>query len=287
MLTTLGSGAVLGYAVAPHKGKQTGETALFRQLVGHLKANDIVLGDAIFENYFLVALLRLGDIDAVFEKNGARHVDFRQCHQKLGKKDGLIRLEKPPRPDWMNREYYDQWVPDELIVRIVKSKKRIIVTTLLDADKYPRSEIVSLYLARWHVELDLRSIKCLMKMDVLRCKTPEMVRKEITVHLLVYNLIRTLMAQAATELRKQAREISFKAAQETIQEFHVLLLQAEVSLLPKLVKHMVQIASEHIVGNRPGRSEPRAVKRRPKPHKRLQHSRAEARRLTMYQRSKA
>lgn len=287
MLTTLGSGAVLGYAVAPHKGKQTGETALFRQLVGHFKVNDIVLGDAIFENYFLIALLRLGDIDAVFEKNGARHVDFRQCDQKLGKKDGLIRLEKPPRPDWMSHEYYDQWVPDELMVRVVKSKKRIIVTTLLDADKYPRSEIVSLYLARWHIELDLRSIKCLMKMDVLRCKTPEMVRKEITVHLLVYNLIRTLMAQAATELRKQAREMSFKAAQETIQEFHVLLLQAEISLLPKLVKHMVQIVSEHIVGNRPGRSEPRAVKRRPKPHKRLQHSRAEARRLTVYQRSKA
>ena len=127
MLTTLGSGAVLGYAVAPHKGKQTGETALFRQLV-------------------------------------------------------------------------------------------------------------DLYLARWHVELDLRSIKCLMKMDVLRCKTPEMVRKDITVHLLVYNLIRTLMAQAATELKKQAREMSFKAAQETIQEFHVLLLQAEISLLPKLIK---------------------------------------------------
>ena len=268
--------------MAPFQGKQTGEVALFRQLVGHLKANDIVLGDAIFENYFLIALLQLGDIDAVFEKNGARHVDFRQCSQKLGKKDGLIRLEKPPRPDWMDREYYDHWVPDELMIRVVKNKKRVIVTTLLDDDKYPRSEIISLYLARWHIELDLRSIKCLMKMDILRCKTPEMVRKEITVHLLVYNLIRALMAQAATELKKQAREMSFKAAQEVMQEFHVLLLQADISSLPKLVRQMIKIVSEHIVGNRPGRSEPRAVKRRPKPHRRLQHSRAEARRLTMY-----
>ena len=262
----MGSGSVLGYAVAPFQGKQTGEVALFRQLVGHLKANDIVLGDAIFENYFLIALLQLGDIDAVFEKNGARHVDFRQCSQKLGKKDGLIRLEKPPRPDWMDREYYDHWVPDELMIRVVKNKKRVIVTTLLDDDKYPRSEIISLYLARWHIELDLRSIKCLMKMDILRCKTPEMVRKEITVHLLVYNLIRALMAQAATELKKQAREMSFKAAQEVMQEFHVLLLQADISSLPKLVRQMIKIVSEHIVGNRPGRSEPRAVKRRPKPH---------------------
>ena len=277
----------MAYAVAPYKGKQTGETALLRQLLGHLKANDILLGDAIFENYFLVALLQLGDIDVVLEKNGARHVDFRQCDQKLGKKDGLIHLKKPARPAWMSREYYDQWVPDELTVRVVKSKKRVIVTTLLDADEYPRSEIISLYLARWHVELDFRAIKSLMKMGVLRCKTPEMVRKEITVHLLVYNLVRTLMARAAKDLKNHPREVSFKAAQETMQEFHVLLLQAKAALLTRMVKHMVQIVSEHIVGNRPGRSEPRAVKRRPKPYKRLQHSRAEARRLTMYQRVKA
>ena len=232
-------------------------------------------------------MLQLGDIDAVCEKNGARHVDFRQCDHKLGKKDGLIRLTKPPRPDWMSREYYDQWVPDELTIRVIKSKNRTIVTTLLDAEKYPRSEIVSLYLARWHVELDLRAIKSLMKMDVLRCKTPEMVRKEITVHLLVYNLLRALMARAATELKSRPREISFKAAQETMQEFHVLLLQAGVALLPGMMKYMVRIASEHVVGNRPSRHEPRAVKRQPKPYKRPQHSRAEARRLTMYQRIKA
>ena len=149
--------------------------------MGHLKAGDIVLGDAIFENYFLLALLQLGDIDAVCEKNGARHVDFRKCDRKLGKKDGLICLKKPSRPDWMSREYYDHFVPDELTIRVIKSKNRIIVTTLRDADQYPRLAITRLYLDRWHVELDLRAIKSLMKMDVLRCKTPEMVRKEITV----------------------------------------------------------------------------------------------------------
>ncbi|PJR07254.1 IS4 family transposase, partial [Sinorhizobium meliloti] len=124
----------------------------------------------------------------------------------------------------MSREYYSRWVPDEL---------------------------------------DLRAIKSLMKMDVLRCKTPEMVRKEISVHLLVYNLIRSLMARAATELKNRPRKISFKAAQETMQEFHVLLIQAGTVLLSKMVKYMVKIASEHVVGNRPGRHEPRAVKRRP------------------------
>ena len=100
-----------------------GEVALFRQLVGQLKAGDVFLGDAIFENYFLLALLQAGGIDAVCEKNGARHVDFRQCDQKLGKKDGLIRLTKPARPEWMSHEYYNQSVPDELTIKVIKSKK--------------------------------------------------------------------------------------------------------------------------------------------------------------------
>ncbi|MGI2030360.1 transposase, partial [Endozoicomonas acroporae] len=176
-----------------------------------------------------------------------------------------------------------QWVPSEITVRIIKSKKRTIVTTLLDAEKYPRNEVVSLYQERWHVELDFRAIKSLMQMDVLRCKTPEMVREEIDVHLLVYNLIRALMAQSATELKTKPREISFKAAQETLQEFHMLLLLSKENALVGVIKYMIAITGEHIVGNRPGRQEPRAVKKRPKPYKRLQHSRSQARRLKMYQ----
>ena len=119
---------------------------------------------------------------------------------------------------------------------------------------------------------------------MLRCKPPEMVRKEIHVHLLVYNLIRALMARAALQIKNQPREISFKAAQETLQEFHVLLLQAGAGLLSKVTEYMILIAGEHVVGDRPGRSEPRAVKRRPKSYKRLQHSRTQARRLKVYQR---
>lgn len=278
---------MLGAATAPYQGKGTGETSLFRKLLKFLKAGDILLGDAIFENYFLISLLLLGDVDVVVEKNGARHLDLRQCDQKLGKKDGLIRLAKPARPNWMSKEFYDRWVPSEITVRIIKSKKRTIVTTLLDAEKYPRSEIVGLYQERWHVELDFRAIKSLMKMDVLRCKTPEMVRKEINVHLLVYNLIRALMTQSAVELKNRPRQISFKAAQEVLQEFHVVLLQSKGNVLADVVTHMIAIPGEHVVGNRPGRQEPRAVKKRPKPYARLQHSRPQARRLKMYQRKAA
>lgn len=278
---------MLGAATAPYQGKGTGETSLFRKLLKFLKAGDILLGDAIFENYFLISLLLLGDVDVVVEKNGARHLDLRQCDQKLGKKDGLIRLTKPARPNWMSKEFYDRWVPSEITVRIIKSKKRTIVTTLLDAEKYPRSEIVGLYQERWHVELDFRAIKSLMKMDVLRCKTPEMVRKEINVHLLVYNLIRALMTQSAVELKNRPRQISFKAAQEVLQEFHVVLLQSKEKVLADVVTHMIAIPGEHVVGNRLGRREPRAVKKRPKPYARLQHSRPQARRLKMYQRKAA
>ena len=134
------------------------------------------------------------------KKNGARNVDFRTCEQKLGKRDGLFKLTRPSRPEWMSQEHYAQ-VPEELIVRMVGTKKRVIVTTLTDRDTYPAKEIIELYISRWHVELDFRSIKTMMKMDILRCGTPDMVRKEIDVHLLVYNMIRALMCRAVEKKR--------------------------------------------------------------------------------------
>ncbi len=281
-MISLGSGALLDYAVAPYQGKETGEQALLRRLLFHLRAGDILLGDANFENYFLLALVLHAGADVVFEKNGARLIDFRKCYQRLGNKDGLFRLTRPARPEWMSRELYDQ-MPDELVIRAVKNKTRIIVTTLLDAEEYSRTEIIGLYLKRWHVETDFDVIKTTMQMEMLRCKSPEMVRKEIAVNLLVYNVIRALMGKAAVRIRKMPREISFKAAQETLVSFHQTLLGARGDWLEEKIVNMLEIIGRHVVGNRPGRSEPRAVKRRPKPHKRLQHPRAEARRLKQYQ----
>ncbi len=196
VLITLGSGAVLNSEVAACKGKGTGELALLRQMHSSFKAGDILLGDALYENYFTLTQLQHLGVDAVFEKNGARNVDFRTCTEKLGKKDGLFTLARPPRPEWMSEEIYSQQ-PEELIVRMIKHKTRVIVTTLLDSEAYSAKELIALYISRWHVELDLRSIKTMMKMDVLRCGSPDMVRKEIDVHLLVYNMIRALMVRAA------------------------------------------------------------------------------------------
>ena len=130
----------------------------------------------------------------VFEKHGAQPIDFRQSSKRLGKKDGLFVLKRPACTNWLNRTFYEQYTPEELTVRAIKTKKRVIVTTLVDETRYTRAEISALYRKRWHVELDFRSIKTLMKMEVLRCKSPDRVRKEISVHLLAYNLLRALMA---------------------------------------------------------------------------------------------
>lgn len=280
VLITLANGALLDVAVAPCSGKETGEQALLRQMFENLNEGDILLGDANFENYFLLAALMAANIDGVFEKNGSRIIDFRKCHKKLGSKDGLFRLDRPVRPPWMDEETY-RLVPKDIIVRAIKTKKRMIVTTLTDAELYPRKDISDLYIDRWHVEVDFRCIKTVMGMEILRCKTPEMLRKELYVHLLMYNLIRALMAETAKAINHQPRKLSFKTAKNTLLSYHYLLLIEAISIFLTLEK-MMRIIGKHKVGNRPGRAEPRAVKRRGKPTKKLQHPRKQARRLTQY-----
>ena len=182
----------------------------------------------------------------------------------------------------MDTAVYDQ-LPKELIIRAIKTKKRTIVTTLIDSIEYPRSEISGLYLMRWQIELDFRSIKTLMKMDILRCKSPDMVRKEIYVHLIVYNLIRALMVEASERQgSNSSRVVSFKAAQQTMQCFHVTLLLTNDRQEQTIIDIMCEIIGEHTVGNRSVRSEPRAIKRRPKPFPILMHSRKQAKRMKKY-----
>ncbi len=281
VLITLANGALLDVAVAPYSGKETGEQALLRQMFETLNGGDILLGDANFENYFLLAGLMAANIDGVFEKNGSRIIDFRKCCKKLGSKDGLFRLERPACPSWMDEETYQQ-VSKEIIVRAIRTKKRVVVTTLTDAELYPRKEITDLYVDRWHVELDFRCIKTIMGMEILRCKTPEMLRKELYVHLLMYNLIRALMSETAKAINHKPRRLSFQTAKSTLLSYHYLLLIETASIF-RTLENMMQIIGKHKVGNRAGRTEPRAVKRRGKPTKKLQHSRKQARKLLQYQ----
>ena len=158
-----------------------------------------------------------------------------------------------------------------------RTRQFVVVTSLLDPVAYPAKELAGLYRARWHAELDLRSIKCLMQMDVLRCKTPQMVRKEIWAHALVYNLIRGVMAEAACRRGVEPRVLSFQGARQVIKGYRAELAMASGARAEELrADALVAIAGER-VGDRPDRYEPRARKRREKMYPRLQVPRRVAR----------
>ncbi len=283
-LLGLATGAVLDSAVGPYRGKQTGETALLRTLLAALRPGDVVVADRYYCSYWMVALLQALDVGVVFRKHQLRHTDFRRG-RRLGRDDHIVTWTKPQRPKWMDPETYDG-LPEALELREVRTqvttpgcrvKELIAVTTLGDDASYGREEILDLYHERWHAEIDLRSIKTQMKMEVLRCKTPEMVRKEIWAHLLAYNLVRTVMAQAAAEHGLTPRQISFAGALQTLNEFRTALLQASAAALPELTRRILTAIARHRVGHRPGRVEPRKVKRRPKGYSRMLRPRAEER----------
>jgi hypothetical protein len=283
-LLGLATGAVLDSGFGPYRGKQTGETALFRTLLSSLRQGDVVLADRYYCSYWLVALLLAKGVAVVFRKHHLRHTDFRRG-RRLGSNDHVVTWTKPQRPEWMDEATYDA-LPETLALREVRThittpgcrvKELIVVTTLHDPDTYSKAEILDLYNERWHAEIDLRSIKTQMKMEILRCKTPEMVRKEIWAHLLAYNLVRKVMAQAALEQQLTPRQISFAGAVQTLNEFRTHLLQVSVDELPDLTHRILAAIARHRVGNRPGRCEPRKVKRRPKGYSRLLVPRADER----------
>jgi len=284
---SLGCAAVLGLAIGPHKGKETGETALFRTLLDTpaLASGDVLLADRYYASFCNVALLLARGVDSLFRQHQRRKVDFR-TGTRLGPDDHLIALSRPERPDWMDAEAYAA-LPAELTVREVRVRVAtrgfrvrtlVLVTTLLDATAYSKEEIAKAFRCRWHVELDLRSIKQTMGMEVLRCKTPAMVRKEVWMHLLAYNLVRAAMAAAADAAGvADPRQLSFAGALQTIVAFAPAMGLAEQGDVPRLRRAMLRAIASHRVGDRPDRCEPRAVKRRPKATKLLTVPRDEAR----------
>jgi hypothetical protein len=283
-IIALATGVVRDLAMGPYEGKETGETALFRTLWEGLDAGEVVLGDRYFASFFGIAGLSRRGVDSLFRMHQRRKYDFRRGRQ-LGVEDHVVTWTKPARPEWMDEETYAQ-MPATLEVRELRVtvdqpgfrvNELVLVTTMLDAEGYTKEEIAGLFIERWNIELDFRSIKCVLQMDVLRCKTPEMVRKEIWMHLLAYNLIRGLMAKASSDYGKQPRQLSFKGALQTMTAFQDALRDATPSDRSRLLKEMLRAISRHRVGDRFGRVEPRAKKRRPKPHRLLMEPRCEAR----------
>lgn len=262
-VTCLASGAVINAAMGPYKGKGASEHTLFRSLLPSIKSGDILVGDSLYGSYATLAECLARGIDVVFQQNGGRSriTDFR-TGTRLGSKDHLIRIKKPmQRPDWMSVAHY-QTLPDDMLIREIHVDGKVLITTLYDPETAPRKALKALYRSRWHVELDIRNIKTTLGMETLSCKTPEMAEKEMWVYLLAYNLIRIIMAQSAVLANVLPRELSFK---------HALQLWLAWSRQPVPIykrcylMQLFRLVAAQRVGNRPGRIEPRAVKRRPKP----------------------
>jgi hypothetical protein len=287
-LIALATGVVRDLAVGPYQGKETGETALFRTLWGGLEAGEVVLGDRCFASFFGVEGLSRRGVDVVFRMHQRRKFDFRRG-RRVGIEDHVVTWTKPARPDWMDEASYAQ-VPGELEVRELRVtieqpgfrvNELVLVTTLLDAGCHSREEVADLFLQRWNIELDFRSIKCVLQMEILRCRTPEMVRKEIWMHLLAYNLIRGMMAEAGEAHGTEPRHLSFKGALQTMTAFQDALRQATPGARGPLIEALLKAIASHRVGDRFGRVEPRANKRRPTPQRFLNEPREQARNRLM------
>ena len=284
VLLSLATALVGGMAYGPYEGKQTGETALLRALLDRLRQGDVLLADRHYCSYFLVALLRQLGVDVVFRLHQRRGVDFRRG-RRLGRDDHVVDWERPQRPDWMDPDTYAS-LPATLAVREMRARVAtpgfrvrglVLATTLLDAGEYRREEVTDLYRQRWHAELDIRSIKVALHLEVLRCQTPAMVEKELWAAVLGYNLVRKVSCQAALAAGKHPRRISFTATLQAVREAWTNLTHGSAAVRRVLGAALLAALGKEAVGDRPDRCEPRAVKRRPKNQPRLMVPREQAR----------
>ena len=290
LVISLAVGTVLECALGPCRGKKTGEQSLFRQIQAVIQEDDILLGDCLFDAYVDIAKLAQRKADVVFGMKQSRRCDFRKG-KRLGPDDHIVEWQRPAF-DASRFESREEWesLPPTLPMREIRTfirrkgyrtRKVVIVTTLLDATKYSAEEIMELFAQRWHCELDLRSLKRSLGLHHLRCKTPDMVKKELWMYLLGYNLIRVRMAQAAARHGVQPRRLSFTAARNHIHNFGPLLSVVSPAEFKPLEAALLKAIAGNTLLSRPGRKEPRAVKKRPKKYPALTQTRTKARKGLM------
>ena len=262
ILVSLGSATVLNAAIGPYKGKETGETALFRGMFGCLKEDDIVVADKYYCGWFIIALLKAMGVDIVCPLHARRKADF-SLGKWLGDGDHIVKWVKPERPDWMDEDTYLS-LPTHLEIREIKRKNSVIITTLTDHKHYKKNKVLQLYSDRWQVEVDLKFIKDVMNLNILKGKSPDTVRKEFYIGLIAYNLLRAIMAQTAKTYSTTPRKLSFTCALGTFLGFSERLYDASKAKFKRLYCELLTAINRHKVGNRRGRHEPRAVKRKQK-----------------------
>jgi hypothetical protein len=272
-IISLACGAIVNLGICRYAGKGQGEVSLLRQLWDILRAGDILLTDRLQANWANIVFLQKRGLELVSRLNKAhRTADFRRG-KRIGEQDHIVRWYKPTSIrslDWQSYKSLPEFITiREAKIHVVqpgfRTKSIVIVTTLLDPKHTTKEDLAQLYRARWNNELDLRSIKSTMQMSELRCKTPEAVRKEIWTHVLAYNLIRTLMAQAAATQGILPRTISFKGTMQTLEAFQPIIergVDDDATERLELYHSLLRAIATHRVADRPDRIEPRAKKKR-------------------------
>ena len=267
---SLATGVLLDYA----KGnKHQHELRLLWKLLEGFKPGDLAVADRGFCNYVLLALLPLRGVAALFRLHQRRPADLRKG-QRLGKNDRLFTWSKPlQKPRWLPQSWWKK-VPAQLTVRVIRFKlcspgyrpeSVTLVTTLLDARKYSARDLAQLYARRWKIELWFRDIKTSMGMEVLRCKSPQMLHKELEMFFIAYNLIRCLIADAGVINDVELDRMSFKGTVDSVRQFSLAIAQARSKKeQQRLILELLEVIARDQVPDRPDRIEPRAVKRRPK-----------------------
>jgi hypothetical protein len=284
-VVSLATACVCALAVGPYQGKDTGENALLRDLLETFDAGDVAVFDRGFCSFLMLALFARRGVQVCARQHQRRRSDFRRG-RRLGPGDHLINWTRPKRPEWMSEKWYAQ-IPETLTLRELqleihelgrRTESLTVITTLTDAKKYPKESIAQLYGFRWNVEVDIRAIKQTLGLDHVRCKTPDMVGRELWVTLLAYNLIRRVIATSAAVHDKQPRCLGFTLACQSILASWMLLATGSCSDGRALHTATLARIAANEVANRPGRIEPRVLKRRRHRYPLMQRPRDELRR---------
>lgn len=278
---SLAVGSAVEMSIGKYKGKLTGECSMFRRLLALFEIGDVVIMDRAYSGWFDIMLCKQRGLDVIVRKNASRRADFRRGKQ-LGPEDHITTIMKPSRPpEWMDRQQYEA-LPDELEIRQTRihvhqkgfrTKLIIVETTLLDDEQYTSEDLGHAFRLRWNAELNLRSLKSVLQMSHLRCKTPHRVRNEFYMHMLAYNLIRRIIAVASLAASVHPWQISFKGALQTLTEFLAVLTTTTDT--ETWCDNMLNAIASHRIANRPDRYEPRAIKRKINRYPKLNTPRAE------------
>ena len=266
---SLATAAIHDLNIGPYQGKETGENALLRGMLDGFQKDDLAVFDRYYCSFMMLAMFRLRDVHVCARLHQRRPDDFRQG-KRLGRDDHLVTWTRPARPSWMSHELYEQ-IPETMTLRQVRfqvsvpgrrTETLVVITSLIDPVAYPKEDIAELYGFRWNAELDIREIKQTLSLDHLRCKSPDMVRRELWVTLLAYNLVGKLITTAAAVHGKQPRRLGFTLACQTILSSWMLLATGACRNERQLWHLALKRIAANEVANRPGRIEPRVLKRR-------------------------